>query len=85
MKGTNMTHSLSPTEQAVFGADAVRHPLTDLVIEQGSGALPPDEQARRIHLPYIARTRGAAVAEALLIKLDAAARRLEIEKGQLTP
>jgi hypothetical protein len=80
-----MTHSLSLTEQACFGADAVRHPLTGLVIEQGSGALPPDEQARRIHLPYIARTQGVAAAEAILIKLDAAARRLEIMRENATP
>jgi hypothetical protein len=80
-----MTHSLSPSEKAVFGADAVRHPLSELPIEQGSGALSPEQQARLVHVPYIAQTQGVAAAEAMLIKLDAEARRIEIMKGQLTP
>ena len=80
-----MTHSLSPTEQAVFGSDAVRHPVTGLPLEQGSGALGPDEQARRVHLPYILRTQGPAAAQAVALKLDAEARRLEIMKGDVTP
>jgi hypothetical protein len=73
-----MTHPLHPTEQAVFGADAKRHEITGMILEQGSGALPPDEQARRVHLPYIARTQGVAVAEAMLIKLDSELRHLAI-------
>jgi hypothetical protein len=80
-----MDHPLHPIEQAVFGSDASRHPITLMPLEQGIGALPLDEQARRIHLPYIARTQGLAVAEAMLIKLNAEARRLEIMKGSPTP
>lgn len=73
--------TLHPNEAAVFGSDAVRHPITGMILEQGSGALPPDEQARRVHLPFIAQTQGIAVAEAMLIKLDAERRRAEIMKG----
>ena len=69
-----MTHPLHPNEKAVFGDNAERHPITGLPIELGSGALPPDEQARRVHLPYIARTQGISVAEAMLVELDAAAK-----------
>ena len=68
-----MTHDLHPNEKLVFGSNAKRHEITGLPIELGSGALPPDEQARRVHLPYIARTQGISVAEAMLVELDAAA------------
>jgi hypothetical protein len=53
-----MNYPLHPTEQAVFGVDAKRHEITGMVLEQGSGALPPDEQARLVHLPQIAATQG---------------------------
>lgn len=76
-----MNHPLHPTEQAVFGVDAKRHPITGMVLEQGSGALTPDEQARRVHLPHIAATQGRAAADAMLIKLTAAIRNREILKG----
>jgi hypothetical protein len=76
-----MTHDLHPNEKLVFGNNAERHPITGLPIELGSGALSPDEQARRVHLPYIARTQGISVAEAMLIDLDAAAKnRKHIER-----
>ena len=67
-----MTHPLSPTERAVYGENAVRHPITGLIIEQGSGALSPYEQAVRLHLPQIAATQGVEVAAAMRSKLDAA-------------
>lgn len=36
--------------------------------------------ASRVHLPYIARTQGISVAEAMLVELDAAAKnRMPIE------
>lgn len=76
-----MTHPLSPTEQAVYGADAVRHPLTGYILEKGHGALSPYEQAVKIHLPQIAATQGIQVANDLKIKLDAAERKLAIIKG----
>lgn len=76
-----MTHPLSPSERAVFGEAARRHEITGMVLENGSGCLSDDQQARLIHLPEVARTQGRDVAEAMLIKLDAAARRAEIMKG----
>ena len=56
-------------EARTYGIHAKRHPVTGLPLEMGSGALSPDEQARRIHLPEIARTQGQAAADAMLIKL----------------
>ena len=76
-----MSHELHPIEKAVFGSDAKRHEITGMILEQGSGALPADEQARRVHLPYIASTQGAAVAADLLNKLNAAERTRQILKG----
>ena len=75
---------LSRLEQLTFGPDAMRHPITGMILEQGLGALPPDGpdgQARRVHLPEIFRTQGAAAADAMRIKLDAAERNREILKG----
>lgn len=46
------------------------HPITGLMLEDGSGALPDEEQARRIHIPFIRRTQGDAAADAMLAKLD---------------
>jgi hypothetical protein len=68
-----MTVSLSPMEALVFGQNAKRHPITDMILEQGNGALPPDEQARIIHLPRIAATQGPAIAAAMLAKLNGGA------------
>ena len=67
-----MATPLNEIEKAICGADAKRHPITGMVLEQGSGALSPDEQARRVHLPEIARTQGQAAAQAMLARLDAA-------------
>ena len=50
-------------ERLVFGQDAQLHPITHLPIERGSGALSPDDQAMRVHLPYIAQTQGPTFAE----------------------
>jgi hypothetical protein len=73
-----MRPELHPNGKLVFGSNAKRHEITGLPLEQGSGALPPDDQARRVHLPYIARTQGPAAAEAVLIRLNAAERKLAI-------
>jgi hypothetical protein len=73
--------ALSKIERHVFGADAVLHPITGMVVEQGSGALPRDQQARQVHLPEILKTQGRDAAAAMLLKLDAAARRDFIVKG----
>jgi hypothetical protein len=81
MTGTNMTE-LSPMEKLVFGQGAKRHPITGMVLEQGSGALSPDLQARVIHLVEIARNEGQAAADAMRIKLDAEQRRLAIAESE---
>jgi len=56
-------------EQQIFGVDTRRHPVTGMVLEQGSGCLSPDEQALRVHLPEILRTQGRAAWEAAYCKL----------------
>jgi hypothetical protein len=56
----------------VHGIDARRHEITSMFLEDGSGALLPDEQARRIHVPYIRQTQGDAAAQAMLNKLNKA-------------
>ena len=60
-------------DELVFGTHAKRHHITGLPLEMGSGALPPDEQARRIQFPQIAATQGQAAADAMLVKLNGAA------------
>jgi hypothetical protein len=66
---TDPSLELSVTEKAVFGADAVRHPITGIPIERGSGALHPKLQARN-HLAVIAQQEGAAVAADVRKRLD---------------
>jgi hypothetical protein len=61
----------------VYGIDVRFHPITKLPLENGSGALPDDEQALQIHLPHILRRDGIAAARAIyasrhLIKNEAA-------------
>lgn len=68
----NPDHPLTIPEQIAFGVDARRHKVTGLVLEQGSGCLSDDDQARLVHLPEIARTEGVEAARAMQIKLDAA-------------
>jgi hypothetical protein len=78
----NPDHPLTIPEKITFGHDAKRHPITGLVLEQGSGCLSPDDQARIVHLPYIAETEGVEAAQAMLTKLDAAAaeaKKIELE------
>jgi hypothetical protein len=43
--------------------------LRDSEVQARSGALPPDEQALRVHLPEIERIRGKEAAAAIRIKL----------------
>jgi hypothetical protein len=64
---------LSLTEMHVFGFDAQRHPLFGFVIEQGSGALPVEQQAEN-HIRAIERAEGPDAAVA-------ARRRLAIYHG----
>jgi hypothetical protein len=61
---------LTVMERHSFGHDATRHPITGMVLEKGSGAFLPKEQAYRVHLPIIAKTEGAAAAAAMRAALD---------------
>lgn len=45
------------------------HPITGMPLEDGHGCLPPDMQARNVHVPYIRATQGDAAADAMLAKL----------------
>jgi len=47
-----------------------RHEITGMVLEDGSGAWSDDDQAYRIHVPYIRQTQGDAAADAMLAKLN---------------
>jgi hypothetical protein len=69
-----LARPLSGPEADALGLGAKYHPITRMVLEQGSGALDPDAQARVLHVPIIARTEGEAAAAAMLAKLDAAAK-----------
>ena len=80
-----ITHPLSPIEQAVFGSDARRHPVTRMILEGGSGSLNALDQALRIHLPEIERTRGKDVADAMRIWLAISQRHLAIDNKEPTP
>ncbi len=68
---------LSLTEKAVFGADALRHPIAGFVIEQGKGALPVKAQLEN-YIRLVAHTEGKDAAESLRVKCEAANRPLRI-------
>jgi len=59
---------LSREEQNIFGVDAVKHPVTGMVLEKGSGALPAHEQALQ-HVQIIHKTDPAKAA-AMFAKLN---------------
>ena len=61
---------LSVTEEHVFGADAAIHPITNMPLEQGSGALPIDQQALQVHVGEIRRREGNAAADEVMRKLQ---------------
>jgi hypothetical protein len=54
------------------GIDVRFHPMTKLPLENGSGALPDDEQAFQIHLPHILRRDGIDAARAMYARLTGA-------------
>jgi hypothetical protein len=54
----------------VHGIDIRFHPTTKLPLQNGSGAMPDDEQAWRTHLPLILQTQGRAAYEAMKAKLE---------------
>jgi hypothetical protein len=62
---------LKPEEVHIYGANARRHPITGMCLEQGSGCLPDDIQAALVHIPEIRRQHGEKVAEAAARKLKA--------------
>jgi hypothetical protein len=64
------TRKLSPTEVKIYGADAKIHPVTGEVIEQGSGALPIDQQALIVHCAEIERREGKFAADEVRRKLQ---------------
>ena len=55
-----------------YGIDIRFHPITKLPLQNGSGALPDNEQAMRTHLPLIFQTQGRAAYEAMKAKLEKA-------------
>jgi hypothetical protein len=77
--------AMNNRDRLVFGAHARTHPITGMVLEMGSGAHSPDDQARLVHLPFIAATQGTAAAAAMKLKLDAAARREGVKQSLHPP
>jgi hypothetical protein len=68
----NPDEPLSVLEKHTFGADAKRNPVTGMVLEQGVGAWPADQQAL-LHCQIIEERDGNAAADAMRRKLRAAA------------
>jgi len=66
---TDLSLPLSVIEKAVYGAGAVRHPVTGIPLERGSGALPANQQARNL-LAVITQQEGKAVAAEVRRRLD---------------
>jgi hypothetical protein len=73
---TPADHPLNRDEARIYGANARRHPVTGMPLEQGSGCLPDDHQAVLVHLPEIARHFGPEVAAEVRRKLELASRPL---------
>lgn len=71
---------LAQAEKNIFGEDAKYHPVTMMPLEQGRGALPPDQQAL-IHCMEIERRHGKHVADAMRRKLADAAAFAKAEKA----
>jgi hypothetical protein len=60
-------------EMRVFGVDSKLHPITNMPLEQGVGAWPPDQQAL-LHCQIIEERDGKPAADAMRRKLIVAAR-----------
>jgi hypothetical protein len=73
-------HPLNEMEKKVFGANARRHPITGMVLECGSGALPDEVQAAVVHVAEIERQFGKEAADAVRAKLHMASRPLANKK-----
>jgi hypothetical protein len=67
---TRARAEMTPTDVAVFGTEARRHPITDMVIEVGHGAKGVHAQALD-HLQVIAREQGIEAARAVKARLEA--------------
>jgi hypothetical protein len=58
------------TSKAVFGDDAVTHPITGMMLENGKGAGTEAQQVEA-HLGYIEKTEGKKVADAMRARVKA--------------
>jgi hypothetical protein len=67
--GASDADKVNRNTAAVFGHDVKFHEITREPLQQGSGSLPPDEQALAIHLPLIAQRDGLATAQAMHARL----------------
>jgi hypothetical protein len=70
-RGASAADKVNRNTAAVFGHDVKFHEVTGEPLQQGSGSLPPDEQALTIHLPLIAKRDGVAAAQEVHVKLMA--------------
>jgi hypothetical protein len=83
-----MSRPLSVPEQHTFGVDAKVHLITGIPVEQGSGALPPHQQAL-LHCRIIEQHEGKARADELrkliadAMKFEAAQRDMAAAKATL--
>ncbi len=59
---------MSVLEQHTFEVDAIRHPITGMILEQGVGALPVSVQAQH-HCRQIEAEQGKDAADAMRRKL----------------
>ena len=58
-----MGEPATQAEKNVFGAGVELHPASNLPLENGRGALSPDQQLRNVHIPLIERTQGKEAAD----------------------
>jgi alkyl hydroperoxide reductase subunit AhpF len=58
------------TSKAVFGDDAVTHPITGMMLENGKGAGTEAQQVEA-HLGYIEKTEGKKAADAMRARVEA--------------
>jgi hypothetical protein len=56
-------------ERTVFGHGVALHVVTEMPLENGVGALSPDQQALLQHVPIIAQEQGQAAAAAMYQKI----------------
>jgi hypothetical protein len=76
-------------EKRVFGDDVQLHVVTEMPLENGVGALAPDQQALLQHVPIIAEQQGQAAANEMhkkiidYMKFEAAEATLTAAKTQV--